>query len=426
MAAQPLRSDANVRLRDEADYRGWLNQLQSLCMAHNVWPQVDPDSTTVPLTKPTSPEMPNIAEYTPTQGWPADRVPARLSELSNTGQRAYKEDLDIYKLQIEDFKIKHSDYKAEASSLRQIVIFIQNTVSPHLQRTCCLPGQTLKEWITQLKAKVGITPTFERELARKRYHDALKPLRTVNNWDTWLVEYDHASSDAETLSVPELLQFDAVAVDFIAAVNKIAPMWAATFLANGKDQPGMDRKDMMRRFREYMLLNHPITRKSQKAAFVVDDSAFLTESSQAAQGMQGDPQHAETGNSRGTKRGRPRYQRTAMEDGDNPPHSATIPQRGRGNPAKAGAYGSSAKADANKSERCPGCDMRHSIRDCYYVYPGKAPEWWEPNPRTAEFVALKKQHDSDFQGLLRAQSRPRTKTPSMKNSHTPTPEIPEQ
>ncbi|KAF2652444.1 hypothetical protein K491DRAFT_760380 [Lophiostoma macrostomum CBS 122681] len=54
MATQPLRSDANVRLRDEADYRRWINQLQSLCMAHNIWPQVDPDSTTVPLKKPTS------------------------------------------------------------------------------------------------------------------------------------------------------------------------------------------------------------------------------------------------------------------------------------------------------------------------------------------------------------------------------------
>lgn len=136
---------------------------------------------------------------------------------------------------MDKYKSRYARYNKEASSLQQIVLFIQLSVTPYLQRTCCMPGKTLKEQIKQLKAKVGITPTFERELARKRYYDALKPPRTVNIQDTQLVEYDHTSTDAETLSVLEVLQFDAVAVDFIAAVNKIAPMWATTFQANKKN-----------------------------------------------------------------------------------------------------------------------------------------------------------------------------------------------
>lgn len=76
-------------------------------------------------------------------------------------------------------------------------------------------------------------------------------------------------------------------------------MWTATFQSNGIDQAGMTRQTMMRRFREYMMLNHPITRgRSQKAAFAVDDpSIFLAANSNADQRVDGDAHHVETGNS---------------------------------------------------------------------------------------------------------------------------------
>ncbi|KAL6173189.1 hypothetical protein ACJQWK_00751 [Exserohilum turcicum] len=116
------------------------------------------------------------------------------------------------------------------------------------------------KWIKNLKLEAGIAPKFEQEQTRNRYQNALKPPRSVNVWDLWLTEYSQAATEAEMLNVPEVSQINIITADFTSAVNKIAPIWAATFQATGKDQPGLSRKDMMRRFREYMTLNHPVTR----------------------------------------------------------------------------------------------------------------------------------------------------------------------
>lgn len=434
MNAQANQQYATVLLRDEHDYRAWYNQLEARCVTYNVWDQVNPDGTTELLTEPTLPKLPDFSDYTPINTLPAGQVPSKSTDLSATGQRAYKDDLEVYKLKMELYKVEFAKYKAEVSNLQQIKILIQSTVAAHLQRTCCPPSGSIKDWIKNLKAQVGITTENEREQARQRYHAAPKPPRSASNWDTWLAEYNQAVTEATALGVSDTTQFRPVAVDFVSAVNKIAPVWAMNYQSSQMDQPGETQKDMMRRFREYMLLNHPITRnRSQKAAFVVDDPAvFLAQNSIADGRVDGDAHQVETGNSQVRKRGRPRYQRTASEECNSQAPGSSIPRRGRGKSAKAYAYNSnSAQADADpgktviadaRGPKCPACDMGHALRDCFYVYSEKAPEWWEPNPRIAKLVELQREHDTEFQSLLRAQSRPRTRTPNLKQSQTPTPD----
>ncbi|KAL6162620.1 hypothetical protein ACJQWK_11542 [Exserohilum turcicum] len=229
MNAQSSPINATVILRDENDYRTWYNQLQARCEAYKVWAQVDPDSTTTPLAEPSQPGLPDISDYTPSSALGEGRVPARLSDLSSSGQRAYKDDLEVYKLQIESYKLKHAAYKTESASLQHIVVLVQSTVAPHLQRTCCLPNIPLKQWIKNLKLEAGIAPKFEQEQTRNRYQNALKPPRSVNVWDLWLTEYSQAATEAEMLNVPEVSQINIITADFTSAVNKIAPIWAATF-----------------------------------------------------------------------------------------------------------------------------------------------------------------------------------------------------
>lgn len=409
MATQPQRSDATVILRDETDYRNWYSQLQSRCIAYDVWAQVDPYSTTTPLIKPLEPDLPEISEYTPTQGFPADRAPARLSELSNTGQRAYKEDLEVYKLQLERYKSRYAQYKTETTSLQQIVLFIQSSVAPHLQRTCCLPDTPIKQWIRRLKDTVGIDTKLELQQANDRYQAALKPPRTPAIWNIWLARYDQAATEAETLGVPNMTKIEIVANDFISSVNKIAPNWALTFQNQGLYDSTMTRKEMMKRFREAMALNHPA---SQKSAFVTDASLLRDE--EITSTHEGDAFHAEAVNS-SRKRGRSELPRGGPKGGKKPPPYST--------PVKAGGRLNSVKADGRK---CNACSMNHTLNECFYLHPELAPEWWKPSTRIEELVKLKLEYDLDFQGLLRGQSRPRSKTPAMKQSHTPTPEITEQ
>ncbi|KAI1672966.1 hypothetical protein L13192_03825 [Pyrenophora tritici-repentis] len=85
--------DATVTLRDQSDYTGWMLQLQARCVAHNIWDKINPKSTTQPLREPKDIRIPVFANYQAAAGI---GEPERLSELSSSGQKAFKEDLEYY------------------------------------------------------------------------------------------------------------------------------------------------------------------------------------------------------------------------------------------------------------------------------------------------------------------------------------------
>ncbi|EDU46349.1 conserved hypothetical protein [Pyrenophora tritici-repentis Pt-1C-BFP] len=85
----------------------------------------------------------------------------RLSELSSSGQKAFKEDLKYYRMSIEQYK---SD---------------QHYVLLHLLRTCCLLDKTLREWIANLQLTVGVDNETKKDQARERYLAALRPIRSA-------------------------------------------------------------------------------------------------------------------------------------------------------------------------------------------------------------------------------------------------------
>ena len=49
-------------------------------------------------------------------------------------------------------------------------------------------------------------------------------MRSVLQWDIWLAEYDQAATEAEIYQVAELSQLNIITKDFLAAVNKVAPI----------------------------------------------------------------------------------------------------------------------------------------------------------------------------------------------------------
>ncbi|KAK1913000.1 hypothetical protein P3342_004936 [Pyrenophora teres f. teres] len=125
---------------------------------------------------------------------------------------------------MEQHKNDRNRYDKEQSNILLIVRLIQSTVTPHLRQTCCLPGEPLRTWLTNLKYTVGLSDLQEMEQARDRYLAALKPMRTPGQWDTWLAEYDQAATEAERNKVPETSLVDVITKDFIVSVHKIAPM----------------------------------------------------------------------------------------------------------------------------------------------------------------------------------------------------------
>ncbi|KAE8873352.1 hypothetical protein P3342_004768 [Pyrenophora teres f. teres] len=146
---------------------------------------------------------------------------------------------------MEQYKTDRHRYEKEQSNILLIVRLIQSTVTPHLRQTCCLPGEPLRTWLTNLKYTVGLSDLQKMERARDRYLAALKPMRTPGQWDIWLAEYDQAATEAERNNVPETSLVTVITKDFIVSVHKIAPIWTTNFQDNGRAKRGMSRKDMI-------------------------------------------------------------------------------------------------------------------------------------------------------------------------------------
>jgi hypothetical protein len=106
-----------------------------------------------------------------------------------------------------------------------------------------LQARATRTWLATLKDTVGIDAEEERERARDRYLAALKPMRQASSWDTWLAEYDHAATTAETEGVSEVQNIADVTRDFLRAIMKVAPTWEVTFKEHGRREKNITRKD---------------------------------------------------------------------------------------------------------------------------------------------------------------------------------------
>ncbi|KAG6037611.1 hypothetical protein E4U19_001858 [Claviceps sp. Clav32 group G5] len=94
-----------------------------------------------------------------------------------------------YKSLLDAYKLKQHKYE-KRQLLSTLSLNLQSTVATHLQHSCCNPDDTLQQWITNLKRRAGIDDQVEQEHASRRYKAVLIPMRGLNQWNTWLTEYD--------------------------------------------------------------------------------------------------------------------------------------------------------------------------------------------------------------------------------------------
>jgi hypothetical protein len=168
----------------------------------------------------------------------------------------------------------------------------------------------------------------------------------------------------------------------------------------------MTRKEMMKRFREHMSEHHPVKGKYRGGIFVTGDASFLAAGGEFTSGTDRDASHA-------------------AEDA---PSNPTI-RGGRGRPRQKQTLGQGARSKQSSTEdtvaakgvKCPACEQCHRLEDCYYVYPGKAPQWFTPQAGVTAMVNYRLEHDTDVQEQLRGQKRARTRTPIIKQSQSYTP-----
>jgi hypothetical protein len=83
-------------------------------MIYNIWDKLNLKLTTLLTPKPLPVRAPDVADYTPAANI---EVPTRPTELSASGQKAFKEDLEYYKILLKQYKSDQHKHKKEQSSL---------------------------------------------------------------------------------------------------------------------------------------------------------------------------------------------------------------------------------------------------------------------------------------------------------------------
>ncbi|KAF7573323.1 hypothetical protein PtrM4_082280 [Pyrenophora tritici-repentis] len=376
MATNQSQRDATVILTDSSKWIPWYRQIKMQCEALEIWDIVDPAGNTQPRTKPTEPLPPLVSDYEPaaalrnTSSAPSSStrtaranaraptqdtvdivnpavqtpaIPARYSELSAEGKEAYDGDSREFKMVFESYKIRERNYRDERTNIAAMIRHLNATVSPHLQVSCFEEHGTLRTWITNLQVAVGVDLDDEIRRVRERYHDSLRPMRSPQNWESWLSEYDQAATRAEALKIGDVIQSKLVVDDFLKAVSKIAPAWMATFTGAGSDRNNIERRQMMKLFREHMSLAHP-TRGKSRSAFMTGEAAYAA-SGESDSNTQGDASSVQI-----------RAPSTNPSQGN---------QR-QTNKRKMNAPGNKSKQfqkrnTAEAGDICPACEQRHDI-----------------------------------------------------------------
>jgi hypothetical protein len=83
-------------------------------MIYNIWDKLDPKLTTPLTPKPLPVRAPDVADYTLAANI---EVLTRPTELSASGQKAFKEDLEYYKILLEQYKSDRHEHEKEQLSL---------------------------------------------------------------------------------------------------------------------------------------------------------------------------------------------------------------------------------------------------------------------------------------------------------------------
>ena len=185
-------------------------------------------------------------------------------------------------------------------------------------------------------------------------------------------------------------------------------MWATNFRGGGLRLPKILRREMLKQFREHIILNYLTWDVKLHAALAAHEDIYdnALAGGESDQELSGTPGSSKTAPSSSKARGRPRK-----------------PQQNRRvkplTPALKRSSESELDLPTTSHSKCEACGQHHNLKGCYYVYPDNVPEWWKPNPTIRELIKHKIEYDPALQGLLRGQSRSRTRTPAIKLSATP-------
>jgi hypothetical protein len=307
-------------------------------------------------------------------------------------RESFQVDLSLYE--------KHSKkYDKQDKAVSKVKEWIRKTVSPHLQRVCCKPEESLRRWYEVLKKQVAIFEFQIRNEVADKYAQAIRPLTKAKDTSKWIKAWEEAMSLATAKRLPVIDNPMDWFRDFLKAINPLMPMYAES-----------TRNTMMPKLRENTLTFRAVANDFRAALLMKPLSG---QTSHIGEGSFG-PTFAGTGNS-GHSSGAGRTGQGATEDAPKQSDRKTRLQ-------STGIHSSGRDDVSHPSKRrrlggpCRACGMAfHNHRDCFYLFKSKAPQYWKESGEVRKQVDKALSEDVSLaEEVERLKKRPDTEVKDVK------------
>jgi len=363
-------------LASTEDWEDWERDFKTLAVANSIWNCISPDSNETFLEKPSMPEFSSypkkivgrsatrrgasssdtITATTQTQdGDPESLDPAESEERADHRTRARsmadltEKDRAAYDKECMYYERKVKDYDKQQVRIEKVTSWVLGSVSASLRSAACEPTESLHEWYMNLLEQVGVADTELELQTREKYRRAIKPLsRVPEDFAAWISQWEEVMAYGQRKEIPEILKANLWFDDLSKALHSIMSQWITAYRTSNKKD--IELNDLSFR---------TVARDLRHEARVRNILKIKDNGSKINKGVFG-PTFA------------------AQDDADNrvPPARAQQgpreDERGRrewNSPAKRKRSSSENRSDAS----CRACDGNHTLANCFYAFPHKAP-----------------------------------------------------
>lgn len=373
-------SNKKTLLNDSRDWKAWNREFKNRADATFIWEKIDPEADQrLPFLKmPTEPDPRQYEKrLLPDQQPPANSTrnasaqaaseeqpdprgqPANAGEMTTAGRAAYQLDRAVY-------SDKMKDFREEAKAIKEIKLWIDDTVNKHLLSTACPPGKTLDVWYRQLKERVGASDRQIYHNAAERYENSLwkTSSKIPKDLQAWLSEWEDAINEAADEEIPGVQHSRDWWWQFDKAVTRFGfKMWALAYRGDHEKDIENNALTIRRVVNDFGEEINRDTEKSAKRAIQKGSHAAAFKGAQADKTPEPEtsssPSSKESSAIRATSRKRKNTEGTASG--------------------------------------CRACGIPgHTLGNCYYAFPDQAYQKWKPSRGLKQKFADNLKNDSDL------------------------------
>lgn len=406
MSAKIPASDQKVYLETFKDWRIWDKTFQLRLNAAGLWDLADPKGSQQPMQAPVKPlissyykripphriesDLPRQTRHSDSQG-SQTITPTYTLETTDPIERAQSirdltaEDKTSYQSSRRDYEQDYKEYEKQKDQINGLKKWMIATVAIGLMDSSFFPQQDLRNWYINLEESVGASQTQQRNEARIKYQTALAAVpKTIKDFPRWLTDWEQATHQAQTLEIGGLDDPNIWFEDLSKVIKPVVGYLVTTYRGIYRkelESRSLSIREVAKALREEAAqygLQQPA--KAPKAPGWNNRGSFgptfdeePDQADQPDQGQQPDKEGQQAGSSGSAGSVRPKRNRKRKSDQSGPE-----------------AKRSKSKEDQDQETDGPICELCggnwHTWPKCYYVFPARAPAWFEFRPLVQDAV----------------------------------------